>query len=134
MNSEFSPAPGLAVRGLRKFGPRRKANGRREITVGHLAGVKSLHSANAAPDRTPEIGGSRDSRRDGTTRKFVRIEMSKKPIYLDDRERDLARRVFGYISKGLRTTPSNAGDLSMVARNWMADEIDALSAKFTLDD
>lgn len=48
--NKFSPAPDAR---LRPSGPRRNANGRREITVGHLAGVKSLHNVNAASAAYP---------------------------------------------------------------------------------
>jgi hypothetical protein len=53
-----------------------------------------------------------------------------KPIKLDERERDLARRAFDYLLGQLTTHPDNAGALTKVARNWMHDELVALRQKF----
>jgi hypothetical protein len=54
-----------------------------------------------------------------------------KPIKLDDRERDLARRCFGYLVNQLSSSPPDTyGALTKVARDWMHDEIVALKQKF----
>ena len=54
-----------------------------------------------------------------------------KPIKMDDRERDLARRCFAYLLQQLSPPhPEHSGALTKVARDWMHDEILALKQKF----
>ncbi len=53
-----------------------------------------------------------------------------KPLRLDDRERDLARRCFDYLLAQLDVHPAGTGALTKVARNWMHDELAALRQKF----
>ena len=52
----------------------------------------------------------------------------KRPIYLDDRERDLARRVFAVVVKELNYSPTN--DMARMAIQWTHDEVKALGDKF----
>lgn len=56
----------------------------------------------------------------------------KRAIYFDDRERDLARRVLGFVADRLNAQiSSNLSDyLDRMALRWTCDEVKALAAKF----
>ena len=56
----------------------------------------------------------------------------KRPIYLDDRERDLARRAFAGLSGRLNARINNpiTDRLDVLAVRWTRDEIDNLARKF----
>ena len=57
--------------------------------------------------------------------------MAKRAIYLDERERDLARRAFevlrGYL---VFTIKIHTRRLEVMALQWTHDELEALAAKF----
>lgn len=55
--------------------------------------------------------------------------MAKKAIYLDERERDLARRLCRLVCSKLRNE-GTAIKLTQFALQWTHDEIQALEAKF----
>lgn len=52
----------------------------------------------------------------------------KRAIYLDDRERDLTRRVFAIVGKELEG--SGIGDMGRFAVNWASKEVKDLGKKF----
>ena len=54
--------------------------------------------------------------------------MAKKPIYLDDRERDLARRVCTVVGEELGDC--FGGKVEKFAVHWAMDEVRALGEKF----
>lgn len=54
--------------------------------------------------------------------------MAKKPIYLDDRERDLARRVCAVVGEELEGR--GIGDIQKFAIHWTQSEVRALREKF----
>ena len=58
--------------------------------------------------------------------------MAKKPIYLDDRERDLTRRICDYALGDCKAALNTmqVSHICVPAIKWLRDEVDALRAKF----
>lgn len=54
----------------------------------------------------------------------------KKAIYLDERERDLARRAFAMLKSRLDRAPLGSSNLEKFVISWTHDELAALSLKF----
>lgn len=56
--------------------------------------------------------------------------MTKRAIYLDERERDLARRVFSYVIGRLKNNVNDANAVQKFALSWANREVSALFVKF----